>query len=61
MGRIRTREVKTLSKNLVEKFPEKFDKDFENNKNVLKELNVKSKWMRNRIAGYIVNLKKSGE
>jgi len=46
-----------MAENLVEAYPDKFTKDFENNKKVLVELNlVDDKTVRNKIAGYIRNL-----
>lgn len=57
MGRIRTKFVKTVSKQLMEKNPGKFSKDFKKNKETMNELDlVDEKLMRNKIAGYIVRL-----
>lgn len=57
MGRIRTRMIKKLSKKLVENNPDKFNADFENNKKVLNEMQLFSdKPVRNKVAGYIVNV-----
>ena len=57
MGRIRTRWVKNLAKELVAKHPDKFNEDFENNKKVLAELKiVEEKSVRNKISGYIVRI-----
>ena len=57
MGRIRTKMIKKLSKRLVENNPEKFNKNFENNKKVLNEMQLFSdKPVRNKVAGYIVNV-----
>ena len=57
MGRIRTTWMKTVSKELVEKHPDRFTTSFEENKKVLNELNLfDSKLIRNRIAGYIVKV-----
>lgn len=62
MGRIRTKEVKRLAKQLVEKYGDRFSKDFETNKQVLNELGIfSSKKMRNKVAGYIVRLMKQKE
>ncbi|NOZ82147.1 MAG: 30S ribosomal protein S17e [Candidatus Micrarchaeota archaeon] len=59
MGRIRTRWIKTIGKELMKKYPDKFGPDFEKNKNVLKEMNIfESKSMRNKVAGYLVRLAK---
>jgi len=62
MGRIRTKEVKRLAKQLVEKYPDKFSSDFETNKQALNELGIfTSKKMRNKVAGYIVRIMKQKE
>jgi len=45
---------------LIEQYGNKFSKDFKNNKKVLAELNItEDKSVRNKIAGYIVTLKKA--
>jgi small subunit ribosomal protein S17e len=42
---------------LVERFPDKFTTDFENNKKLVESLtNISSTKLRNRIAGYITQL-----
>jgi small subunit ribosomal protein S17e len=62
MGKVRTVLIKKISKELVNKYPDVFTKDFEKNKKLLdKYLEVDSKHLRNRISGYIVNLKKNKE
>jgi small subunit ribosomal protein S17e len=49
--------IKKLSKRLVEQNPEKFSADFEKNKQVLNEMQLFSdKPVRNKVAGYIVNV-----
>jgi len=54
MGRIRPTYIKRVSIELVEKYPQLFSKDFENNKVMVDKLtDVFSVKMRNRIAGYI--------
>ena len=54
MGRIRPTYIKRVSIELVNKYPEIFSKDFENNKEMVSALtDVSSVMMRNRIAGYI--------
>lgn len=56
MGRVRPTYIKRLARKLVEEKSE-FDQDFENNKQILKEMNeFKSKRVRNRVAGYIVRV-----
>ncbi len=62
MGRIKTKEIKRLARQLVEKFPGKFTDDFEKNKVVLNEIgSFNSKKMRNKVAGYIVRLMKQAK
>jgi len=59
MGRIKTTFVKTIGKDLFEKHADKFSDDFSKNKPVLDQLiYIKSKKMRNIVAGYITNLKR---
>ena len=54
MGRIRPTYIKRVSIELVNKYPEIFTEDFENNKELVSSLtDVSSVVMRNRIAGYI--------
>jgi len=62
MGRIKTKDIKNIGKELVEKFPDKFNINFEYNKRVLDDLKIfDSKRMRNKIAGFIVRLMKQLE
>jgi small subunit ribosomal protein S17e len=56
MGRIRTTNIKRTAFELLQKYPEKFSGDFEQNKRVVKELLQVSKRERNQIAGYITSL-----
>lgn len=57
MGRIRTRWIKNVAKQLVKKYPDKFNSDFANNKKILEELNlIDDKPIRNKIAGYVVRV-----
>ena len=58
MGNVRTKDIKKASHQLIGMFPDRFNKDFENNKEVMQEMKlVESKIMRNKIAGYITRLK----
>jgi small subunit ribosomal protein S17e len=58
MGRIRGRWIKNLAKKFVEKYPERFNANFEDNKKALEVLNLlDDKPIRNKVAGYIVDLK----
>ena len=60
MGRIRTRLVKRAGEDLVKKFPDKFQPDFEHNKKSLNDTaDIYSKKLRNLIAGYITHLVKN--
>jgi small subunit ribosomal protein S17e len=57
MGKVRPDHIKSLARVLLEKYPKKFNSDFENNKNMVDELtNVTSTKFRNRTAGYITHL-----
>ncbi len=59
MGRIRTKDIKDLSRSLQDVYPDRFSPDFEENKKVIADLNImphKSKRFRNKVAGYVVRL-----
>ena len=57
MGKVRTESVKRIARELVERFPDKFTTDFENNKKLVDALtNIPSTKMRNRVAGYTTRL-----
>jgi len=59
VGKVRPALVKRTARELVEKYPELFTADFEHNKKMLKEIaDIKSKRLRNRVAGYITRLVK---
>jgi small subunit ribosomal protein S17e len=46
--------IKRISAELLEKYPDKFGLDFNNNKNVIGEVAIiRSKVLRNELAGYI--------
>ena len=48
---------KRIAGELVERFPDKFTTDFENNKKLVDTFtNISSKKLRNRVAGYITQL-----
>ena len=61
MGRIRTKDIKAMSKDLVETYPKNFTKDFVKNKETLNgildgmQISM-TKRKRNRIAGYVTRL-----
>ncbi|WEU40942.1 MAG: 30S ribosomal protein S17e [Candidatus Odinarchaeum yellowstonii] len=57
MGRVRPSSIKNLVWELVELYADKFTDDFEKNKKVVDEISeVKSKSVRNKIAGYITHI-----
>ncbi len=57
MGKVRTVLVKRLSRELVERYPDSFSTEFDQNKDVVDELLTNTtKRLRNRIAGYITRL-----
>ena len=59
MGNIKTSFVKRIGKSLYDKNKDKFTLDYSKNKEVIKSLiNIKSKKMRNIVAGYVTSLKK---
>jgi small subunit ribosomal protein S17e len=48
--------IRRISTELLEKYPDRFSVNFEENKKVIKEIAiVRSKILRNRIAGYITS------
>ncbi|MEM4330833.1 MAG: 30S ribosomal protein S17e [Candidatus Pacearchaeota archaeon] len=57
MGRIKSKAIKRTALELLEKEGNLFSEEFEKNKNLLKGL-FPSKKIRNKIAGYLVRLKK---
>ena len=60
MGRVKTRKVKVLAKEIMEKFPDRISADFELNKMLVGEVlaGQVSKKLRNQVAGYITRLVK---
>ena len=56
MGRIKTSLIKHIAHDLLERYPDKFSPSFEKNKEILKQLtDIKSKKIRNMVAGYIAS------
>lgn len=54
MGKVKTQQIKRLGKELIERFPEKFSKSFEENKLAVVALTKgTTPRIRNQIAGYI--------
>ena len=59
MGRIRTSNIKRLAFELAEMYSDSFTDNYETNKEFMSTLNLKvDKSVRNKIAGYIVVIKK---
>ncbi|MEX2722254.1 MAG: 30S ribosomal protein S17e [Candidatus Freyarchaeota archaeon] len=57
MGKIRPSYIKRIARKLVEKYSGVFTSDFDTNKKLVeKYTNVESRKVRNKIAGYVVNL-----
>ncbi|MHA1583654.1 MAG: 30S ribosomal protein S17e [Promethearchaeota archaeon] len=57
MGKVRPIFIKKASKELIEKYPDVFSKEFAKNKILLQKYAIiESKLVRNRIAGYITHL-----
>ena len=57
MGKVRTEQVKRIARELLNKYPDKFTADFENNKQlVMAYTNISSTKLRNRVAGYAARL-----
>ena len=57
MGKVRTEQVKRIARELLDRYPNKFSTDFENNKQFVTELtNISSIKLRNRVAGYVARL-----
>jgi small subunit ribosomal protein S17e len=56
LGKVKTEQVKRLAKELIERYPEKFSKSFEENKKAVAVLTKGTTTrIRNQIAGYITN------
>ncbi|OGI11710.1 30S ribosomal protein S17e [Candidatus Micrarchaeota archaeon RBG_16_36_9] len=56
MGRIRGKWVKNIAKKLIEKYPDKFNNNFDDDKKFIESLKIiEDKPIRNKIAGYIVS------
>lgn len=59
MGKRRTSSVSRIAIRLIKDYPERFTNDYDENKKVLDELiYFPSKVLRNKVAGYIVRLKR---
>lgn len=54
---MRTEIVKRVAKDLVNRFPKRFGKDFDSNKRAVETLtDISSRKLRNRVAGYITHI-----
>lgn len=59
MGKVRTMMIKRTARKLLLSNPSLFNEDFNHNKEIVRKLvDVKSKRVSNRIAGYITHLVK---
>ena len=59
MGKVRPLFIKRTARKLVNDYGDKFSLDFEHNKRVVEELlELPSKRLRNKIAGYVTRLMK---
>jgi len=62
VGQVKNMFIKNLTRGLIEKYPDKFTKDFEKNKKELdKIIELESKKVRNMVAGYLVHVIKKME
>jgi len=62
MGRIKTQQIKRVTMQLMKEHGSEFKKDFNENKELVGQfVNVKSKKLRNVIAGYVTRLTKTRE
>jgi small subunit ribosomal protein S17e len=56
LGKVKTEQVKRLAKELIERFPERFSNNFDENKRAVSDLTKGSTTrIRNQIAGYITS------
>ena len=56
MGKVKTKQVKQVAKELIERFPEKFSNNFDENKHAVAALTKGATTrIRNQIAGYITS------
>ena len=59
MGKVRTSIVKRTARKILELYPDRVSLSFEENKKLVQEVvDVKSKKLRNQIAGYLTHLVK---
>jgi small subunit ribosomal protein S17e len=56
LGKVKTEQVKRTARELIERFPEKFSNNFDENKNAVSELTKGATTrIRNQIAGFITS------
>ena len=56
MGKVKTEQVKKVAKELIERFPERFSNNFDENKRAVSALTQGSTTrIRNQVAGYITS------
>lgn len=59
MGKVRTLMIKRTARKLLREYPSLFTDDFEHNKQIVRRLvDIPSKKVKNKIAGYITHLVK---
>ena len=59
MGRIKTMQIKRISKRLLREHRKEITTDFQKNKKIIEQwVEIPSKKMRNVVAGYLTKLKK---
>ena len=59
MGKVRPDFIKRVAKELISKEPKLYSTNFDENKQILNQITeIKTKRLRNRIAGYITSLVK---
>jgi len=57
MGKVRQKYIKDIAKSIFAKYSDQVTSDFEKNKNLVREItDIKSKTIRNRVAGLLVLL-----
>jgi small subunit ribosomal protein S17e len=62
MGKVRPDFIKRIAKDLIDKEPNLYTDKFEDNKQILNQIaDIKTKRLRNRIAGYITSLVRAKE
>jgi len=57
LGNVRPEQIKKIARELINRYPDKFSTDFEQNKKSLETVaRISTVKMRNRVAGYITRL-----